>query len=84
MLSDSFVIKIITIAVVTILVIIKTILFANINDYKNLAGWFHFNIYHVVNSSTLKLEKAKKLQNVLTTFIGVSVALTAVLFYFVK
>jgi len=84
MLNNIFLIKLIPLAIIAILILVKTFLFANIRDHKKIAEWFHFNIYHIVNSPTIKLEKAKKLQNALTSFIGVTVALTAILFYLVK
>jgi hypothetical protein len=84
MQNDTLLIRLISLSILLILVLVKTTLFFKIADHKRINNWFHFDIYQLVNSPSVKIEKAKKLQNGFTGLVCFAVVLVAVAFYLTR
>ena len=62
------------------ILLVKTFLFLQIEDRKNVLSWVHFNMHEIYTSPGRKIQTAKKRQNTLTS-IMVMLSLASLLFY---
>lgn len=62
------------------ILLVKTILFLQIEDRKNALSWIHFNLHEIYTSPGRKIQTAKKRQNTLTN-IMVLLCIASLFFY---
>jgi uncharacterized membrane protein YhaH (DUF805 family) len=84
MLEDFLNVKLIIFIIIAVLASIKTIFFLQIPGRKNFSNWIHYSIYQLVNSKTHKIESAKKMQNMFTTFISIAVFADIIMMFLLK
>jgi hypothetical protein len=62
--------EIVTMMVLWVLIIVKTIHFLKTTHRRKILNWFYFNKYSIYDSHNSKSAKAKKTQNILTVILA--------------